>query len=125
MSKRKRVNIARIKSNDWHIGELGMENKKSKPNHSTREINGVNIGRRRNGIVRYMLCNKKGESLKLEILHLLHNKEFVLKKEQHIEALSDGYGLLRTWREKGVINSEGSIQDIQVDLLEQGERIFI
>ena len=125
MSKRKHINLARMKSNDWHVGDLGMEDNKSKPNHSTRELSGIKIGRRRNGIVRYTLCNKKGESLQLEILHLLHNEEFILKKERRIEALSDGYELLRTWREKGTIDSEGDLQDIRVDLLKQGEKIFI
>lgn len=126
MSKRKhRTNLARIRNNDWCEGgdKRGMD--KSKPNHFARELNGVRIGRRRNGVVRYTLSNKKGESLKLEILHLLRNKEFVLKKERRIEALSDGYGLLHTWREKGIVSSEGDIQDIRTDLLLQGERIFI
>ena len=129
MSKRKhRINLARIKNNDWCEGgnEGGMNKSElNQPNHSTIELSGIRIGRRRNGIVRYTLSNKKGESLKLEILHLLRNKEFVLKKDRYIEPLNDGYDLLRRWREKGIVSSEGSIQDIQVDLLKQGERIFI
>lgn len=126
MSKQKhRTSLARIKHNDWYIGEWEMENKKSKPNHFTRELSGIQIGRRRNGTVRYTLSNKKGESLKLEILHLLHNKEFVLKKDRQIEALNDGYNLLRKWREKGIVNSEGDLRDIRVDLLFQGEAIML
>ena len=126
MSKRNhRTSLARIKSNDWHIGELGMENEKSKPIHSTIEINGVKIGKRRSGVVSYMLCNKKGESLKLEILHLLHNKEFVLKKERRIEALDDGFELIRKWREKGVVDSEGDIADVKTDMLLLGDKIII
>lgn len=125
MSKRRhKTSLARIKNKDW-VGELGMESNKSKPNHSTIELHGIKICRRRNGIVRYTLFNKKGEALKLEILHLLHNKEFILKNEKHIEALNDGYGLLQKWREKGIVSSEGDIRDIEIDLLMQGERIII
>jgi len=125
MSKRiYKTSLARIKNSDW-VGELGMENKKSKLNHSTREINGVKIGRRRSGIVRYVLCNKKGESLKLEILHLLHNEEFILKKERRIEALDDGYKLLHKWREKGIVNSEGDVADVKTDMLLSGDKIII
>ena len=126
MSKRKyKTSLVRIKHNDWHIGELEMENKKSKPNHFTRELSGIRVGIRRNGTVRYSLSNKKGEPLKLEILHLLHNKEFVLKKDRQIEALSDGYGLLRKWRMKGEVNCEGDIADVKIDMLLMGDKIII
>ena len=126
MSKRKhRTNLSRIRNNDWCEGGDKKGVGKSKPNHFTRELNGVRIGRRRNGIVRYTLSNKKGESLKLEILHLLRNKEFVLKKDRRIEALNDGYDLLQRWREKGIVESEGDIADVKMDMLFLGDKITI
>ena len=121
--RKNHVSLARLKNNDWHIGESGMD--KSEPNHSTRELNGLRVGRRRDGIVRYILSNKKGQPLNLEILHLLHNKEFVLKKGRHLEALENGHKLLKTWRKKGIVNAEGDAADVKMDLLMQGERIFI
>lgn len=128
MARRKYLaNLSRVRDNDWKEGLGGMDDKELEPTHSTRrkELNGVRIGQSRNGIVRYMLFNKKGEPLRMEILHLLNNEEFVLKKERRIEALDDGYGLLRKWREKGIVDSEGDIADVKTDMLLLGDKIII
>lgn len=118
------TSLSRVVDNDW---KEGMDDKELKPSHSTKakELNGVSIGRSRNGIVRYMLFNRKGEPLRMEILHLLNNEEFVLKKGRRIEALDGGYDLLHKWRMKGNVSCEGHIADVRVDLLKQGEKISI
>ena len=128
MARRKYLaNLSRVRDNDWKEGLGGMDDEELKPTHSTKEkvLNGISIGQSRNGIVRYMLYNKKREPLRMEILHLLRNEEFVLKKGRRIEALDDGYDLLLKWRRKGTVSCEGHIADVRVDLLKQGERIYI
>lgn len=128
MARRKyRTNLSRVRDNDWKEGLKGMDDEELKSTHSTKGkvLNGIKIGQSMNGVVRYMLYNRKGEPLRLEILHLLHNEEFVLKKGRRIEALNDGYGLLRKWREKGTINCEGHIADVKSDMLLMGDKIKI
>ena len=110
------------KRKGWHIDNEELDKLPNQP--TSRELNGIRIGKRKRGVVIYKLRNKKDEELDLEIRHLLNTKQFVLKKGQHMESC-DGYSYLQRWREKGIVSADGDVRDINIDLLFQGERIFI
>ena len=123
MSKRRkhRTSLYR-KRKGWHIDNEELDKSPNQP--TSRELNGIRIGKRRSEVIIYRLSNKKEEELNLEIRHLLNTKKFVLKKGQHMESC-EGYDYLQKWRNKGIVKADGDIRDISVDLLMQGERIFI